>query len=336
MRKPFYWKARKCWFFKLHEKNVRLDPNEKKAFDLWEEHRKLANFRDPNVTVEVLLEAFAEKLEGEVNKNRYDVLIGFLSKFADHVGPNTLARVVEARHLHKFLAQYNSAARKRDVGSTVKRAFRWAMDTGILPRSDILTVKFEKPRNRESMVSREDHVRMVQSCLSPSRMKKAKPFALVLIALWHSGARPIAIRSLTKAHVMPTGDWVFSDHKTRAKTNRPLVVHPGPCAQTLVKILCKFRPNGPLFRTSLGDAWTKDALVLRFKRERADLGIDPSVTLYSYRHGWTTDAILNGMDLATAAALLGHTSIKMVSEVYSHLGAHRDKLRERAAKVRKN
>lgn len=333
MRKPFYWKARQCWYVKQDGKNIRLDPDETKAFTLWEEFRKLANFRDPNATVEAILEAFAEKLEAEVkDPKRYEGLIGILSRFAESVGPATLARTIEGRHLLKFLKSYNSAARKRDVGSTVKRAFRWAMDSGILPRTDILSVKFEKAKSRESMVSRADHERLVKSCLG--RTKKARPFALVLVALWHTGARPIAIRQLTAANVMPTGDWVFREHKTRGSTGMPLVIHPGPCAQTLVRILTRFRPKGPLFRTSLGEAWSKNALVLRFRREREELGIDNDVTLYSYRHGWTTDALVNGMDLVTAAALLGHTSTKMVSEVYGHLSKHRDILRERAARAR--
>ena len=55
---------------------------------------------------------------------------------------------------------------------------------------------------------------------------------------------------------------------------------------------------------------------------RTDLMLDPKLVAYGYRHGFATDALLAGCDIATVAVMLGHTSPRMVAEVYGHLDQH--------------
>jgi hypothetical protein len=38
MRRPFFWKARQCWYVKAdNRKNIRLDPDEQTALKMWAE-----------------------------------------------------------------------------------------------------------------------------------------------------------------------------------------------------------------------------------------------------------------------------------------------------------
>jgi site-specific recombinase XerD len=48
------------------------------------------------------------------------------------------------------------------------------------------------------------------------------------------------------------------------------------------------------------------------------------------RHLYITDALENGMSLATVAELVGHRDLKMVMQIYSHLSERADHLRDAA------
>ena len=69
--------------------------------------------------------------------------------------------------------------------------------------------------------------------------------------------------------------------------------------------------SGKIKSKERGEPWTAKALSTRCRA----LGF----TAYSLRHSWATDAILRGIDLQTIAVLMGHSDLKMLSRIYSHL-----------------
>ena len=52
------------------------------------------------------------------------------------------------------------------------------------------------------------------------------------------------------------------------------------------------------------------------------------MTPYAIHHTFATDAIIRGVDLATVAELMGHTNLRMLSEIYQHVGKRRDRLKK--------
>ena len=57
--------------------------------------------------------------------------------------------------------------------------------------------------------------------------------------------------------------------------------------------------------------------------------------VYLLRHAFGTNAIPNGVDVATVAQLMGHSSLEMISKVYCHLADEHNHLQEAVEKVRK-
>lgn len=324
MRKPFFRKERKCWFVKDGQgRFIRLDPDEEKAFKMWERLRSLADFKHADATVEAIFEGFLADMEHQISEERFSKYTHFLSQFALHFGKDRKAREIQRADVLKWVrikreigkeSREWSIARQRDAGQAVKRALRWAIQRGYLPWSDVLELEFQTPEPRDTLISYDQHAKLIAGCKEP---KLARPFALLLIALRLSGARPIQVRSLTAANVI-NGSWVFRKHKTAGKTGKPLVVRCGPCLQTLTRILVRFRPTGHLFLTSHGKPWPKDGLALRFRRLRDKVGLE-GITAYSYRHSYATDALEAGISIPTVAALLGHSNPAMVARVYGHL-----------------
>ncbi len=333
VRKPFFRKQTNCWYFKDgNGAFIRLDPDEEKAYELWEKYRELNNYTMPNATVEAICEAWLEEHKLELSKERYEKHVCLLSDFVSRVGGGRQARTLKASDVRSWLETGRnppwSVARKRDGGQFVKKVYRWANGNGWLPTSNLLLMRLESPQPRQTLVSKKVHQQMVHECLHGQERSRA--FACVLIALWHSGARPIQIRELTATHVTPNGAWIFQRHKTGKKTGSVLTIHPSACLKTLVAILAANRPEGPLFLTSKGEPWTKDGIVRRLNRLKTKLKIDEPFTAYSYRHTFATDALVSGLDTPTVAALLGHKDSAMVSRVYGHLDKHSQHLSSKA------
>ena len=81
-------------------------------------------------------------------------------------------------------------------------------------------------------------------------------------------------------------------------------------------------PVGPLFRRASGRAFPEAYYLPRLLRSlRKKLGLPVTLTPYSYRHGFATDALARGVPDAHVAELLGHTSTAMLHRHYAHLGA---------------
>ena len=56
---------------------------------------------------------------------------------------------------------------------------------------------------------------------------------------------------------------------------------------------------------------------------------------YTYRQSFVKDALENGVDVARAAELLGHTSTDMVMQHYQHLREKREHLKQVAVQATK-
>lgn len=344
MRKPFFRSQTQSWYVKDADGNFhRLADSEEEAYRIWEKMRELENYSHRDATVEAVCSAWFKKFTSPESPDRlspdrekkYEL---FLSGFAFYAGEIRMRDVTSEllggwlnQERERYGRKYRwSLARKRDAGQAIKRVYRWAFSKGWIPASDILEMEFTEPEPRDSLVSKEEHVKLILEC---QRMPRQRPFGLFLIALWHSGGRPIQVREVTAKHVI-NGDWVFRTHKTSKKTKRKLIVRVTPCLGTLTRILMHFRPKGNLFLNAHGTAWKKDSTVRRLQRMKERLGIESEFTLYSYRHTFTTDALLNDVPIPVVAALLNHSDVSMVSKVYSHLQKKDEAMQQAVRKVR--
>jgi integrase len=337
MRKPYFKKSHKCWYVRdsRTRREIRLDPNEEKAWEMWRNLSDTSAPITPQVPLKRLIEHFLNQTyEASKAFERRAVLV---VAFANYIGVR-LATDVTKRDIVTWLNAKKPGQRKKNKEgqwvegasrvwgnrskqaglSAVKRMFQWAVDEGVMKRNPAKDIKLDRPQPRQGLVTPEEHRRLVEAA--------CPAFRLVLIAAT-CGARPQQIRHVTAQHVLHDfSAWVFREHKTFEKTGKPLVVYLHPCLQTLTRVLVDAYPNGPLFRNSRGDAYTKDGIVRTMARLRKRLGLPDDRVLYSYRHTFATNALLADVPIQSVSALLGHTSTRMVSQVYGHLDQHRHHL----------
>ena len=94
----------------------------------------------------------------------------------------------------------------------------------------------------------------------------------------------------------------------------------------LCRKLVEQNPEGPIFRNNYGRPYSRNAVRIRFRSLRAKLGIK-GVVPYTARHTFCTEGLEKGIPIATMAELLGHSSVRMVSQHYNHLSEKTDHLK---------
>jgi integrase len=340
MPRPWWWKARRGWYATLGNKQILLAqaPSKKNLAGRQAAERKLAELvtvqaaaADPTTLIAVCERFLLWSQANQAPKTHrwyQDFLVDFLREapiaYVADLKPIHVTEWVDSRQ-----NTWGDAARRGAI-TAVKRALNWAVEQGILEANPVASLSRPPIPKRETLVSPEDHQRMLGAT--------DEPFARVLTALWELGARPIEVRTVTAAEVAQAGDaWVFGpDHpanKTGKKTRRPRVIYLTPVMIELTHRLLAERPEGHLFRDRRGKPWTSNAIRCRMTRLRKKLGLPEGTVAYSYRHTAATEALEAGTDVATVAELLGHRDIKMVAEHYGHLNQRHQHLRDEVKRV---
>ncbi|MBX3419913.1 MAG: tyrosine-type recombinase/integrase [Pirellulaceae bacterium] len=331
MRQPFYRKSCKCWYVKGdHGQFIRLDSVKKTAFEIWRQMLGGKFAEGPMVNVRTLVRVYLQSHEHRKAEAKFKINWSYLNQFSAALGGKQVQHllpvdVVKWSEEEKTKVKQWSPTTRKDAIRAVKTVFNWAKKRGKIATNPLDDLKCPAANVRTETISDEQHKMLVQA---------ASPALRMYLIASRCGARPRQIREVTAREVSADGRcWIFKDHKTKAKTNRPLVVYLSPCLQSLTKMMIARHAKGPLFRNTRGGAWTKDSVSGQIRRLRTNLGLPSTVVAYSYRHTFATNGLLKGLSIAEVAELLGHSDVTMVSRVYGHLDKHRDHMISAAAKL---
>lgn len=168
-------------------------------------------------------------------------------------------------------------------------------------------------------------------------------FRRVLIFLRFSGARPGEMRSTEWENIsLDARGIVLHSHKTAKKTGKPRKII---LTAVLVKLLTWIKRHQPehcirhtsssawlrelapsegdrfVFLNSEGCRWSTRALCKNWRKITKKASLPKDAKLYGCRHTYATQAIINGVDVATLAELLGHRHIA-TTQIYTHVGSH--------------
>ncbi len=224
-----------------------------------------------------------------------------------------VGRIVDAANAKGW-----SNSHKANVLTTIQRFVRWA------GRKDFtIRAPTKDSRGAESVISPETWELVLRETTGD--------FHQLLRVLWHSGARPGEISGLTvEAMDWPTGTAKLKNHKTRHR-GKQRILYFGPEALTILRKQAERHKTGPLFRGQRGQHFTPHAIAVRFIRLCERHGV--KVTSYCFRHTWATRALSAGVPDTHVAALLGHSSTRMIHANYSHVNQNAALLKEVAARV---
>jgi integrase len=125
------------------------------------------------------------------------------------------------------------------------------------------------------------------------------------------------------------GGWYFGEPKTAqsrrtvplpASIVRELVRHKARQSETRLKLGSEYQKFDLVFATTTGGPLHPDNLNGRnFKGVCKHAGLSPKLTLYALRHTCATLLLLAGVNSKIVAERLGHSSIAITLDIYSHV-----------------
>ncbi len=226
---------------------------------------------------------------------------------------------VRKLHLTKWFEDKTwSSTTKNDAMGVVKRAFNWATEEGYFTYNPISQVRNPPAKRRDIFYTAEQWKQV--------RNAARGPIVDFLDFLWSTGCRPQEARTLEARHF--NEDLVIFALEESKGEKYQHVLFLTPESQSIVQKLAKKYPRGPLFRNRNGRAWTKDSVKCVLTRISKKVGF--RVIAYGARHGYATNALVQGVDAISVSHLMGHKSPAMVAEVYSHLAQNHDFLKKQA------
>ena len=233
------------------------------------------------------------------------------------------ARDLKPIHITRWIGNRGwQGAHEYNASRYAFRYFSWAVEQGILPKNPLAGMKRAKPMPRQRAITDGEYLAMLRATDSD--------FRRLLFALRQTGARPGELRELTWEQVRPD-HLLPREHKTVAKVRKPRIIHLTPCMQRFLAVLKKRSKSDYVFLNGRGRPWTSNAVRLRVARLRDKLGLADDVCAYLIRHAFGSNAILNGVDVATVAELMGHASTEVTTSVYIHLAEQKSHLQAAAS-----
>lgn len=205
-----------------------------------------------------------------------------------------------------------SPSTQNGAARSLCRMFNWAVDANLFTRSPIKGLRKVKATRREFFADGKHYALCLKHC--GENLRDAIKF------LKHTGCRPQELRAIE-------AKWI-KDHKVLFPyqvKRKDRVIYLDDMASRIASKLSAKWPTGPIFRSTDGKPWSKDGFIVAFRRLREATGL-PMLCAYSFRHGYITKLLENGVDVATVAAISGN-SARMVLDVYNHAGQNENRLR---------
>ena len=332
---PWYRASKDAWFVQHRGKQVRLakgegaQPEAMKAFYKLMAGEVPQEARNGEITVARLCDLFLEWSKTHHEPATYSWHRTYLDQFCNcRNAGRAKVSAIRPFDVTRWLddhPEWTGAA--RSAVQIVKRAFSWGEQQGLIAANPIRKLKVPAGRSRERFLSAGERQEILAAVNDPA-------FRNFLIAVQESGCRPSEVARVTGEQVdLELGIWTFAKHKTAKKTKSVRTVYLSPVLFELTKKLMDQNPSGPLFRNARGQAFTRNAIVCRFRRLQEKLPHLGRVQVSLYRHSYITDALEKGVPVAQVATLVGHTSTEMIMRKYSKLSQRVAHMREAAALV---
>jgi integrase len=232
-------------------------------------------------------------------------------------------------HLKEFLDRvaggHANHTRKR-WASSIQSAMNEAAQLGLIERNPFLGLRLPQGRQGRDWTAAE-----LQAIL-----REATPgYRRLMIFIRFSGARPGEARKARWEHLDLAGRClVLREHKTSHIVRVPRVIHLNDiCLKLLLWIKRNQRPERPhIFINSRGNPWTIRAVVQQLAELRERLNLPEDLKLHGLRHAFATNALTNGLDIASVGALLGHTNLASTQR-YVHVADKRHHLQQSIEKA---
>ena len=320
---PKWYESRQAYFITINGETHNLGPDLGAANRRYAELTLRAPTTKPDLTFRELVDLFIADKNAEWKPKTTRIWGYMLRRFAKKYG-DTKAIEMIPYHATSFRAEQEdwSNGTARIFYSALKGCFEWATQQGLFRDNPLRGLKRPRLNTRDDscLVTLEQH-RLIMA---------AAPTALqdLLEALWHTGQRPGAIRTVEASEVK--GDkWELGDKPGR-KLKR-ITVYLNEPMQAMTARLVRANPAGPIFRNAHGTPWRENSFMKSLSKAKKAANCH-HVTAYSYRHSFGRRALDAGVNIADLAILM-NTSVAWIEKTYGHHKTLTERLRSALKQV---
>lgn len=237
-----------------------------------------------------------------------------LNAFAESVGVGNVADI-KAEHIEQFKLSRLAAVSPTSTNIALRHlrgALSYAVRKGYLKSNPAAKVALVRvPLNSQPRFLTEEEIAALRSACE----KDIELLRFVNFALMTGMRRAEIVNTLWSDVELARGQITVSNKpgfETKSKRSRVVPINSN-LRQMLTEMQAEgYLPDAPLFRTKY---WW---IGKKFRKAARRAGLPDTITIHSMRHTFASYLVMQGVDLATVKAILGHSDIK-VTMIYSHL-----------------
>lgn len=281
---------------------------------------------DRAMTMEIWARKWLEVYKrGKVSANTF---AGYENAVNAHIIPafgNVRLQSLRKHHLQELLNKLvnsNNIPTAKKVKITLGQLIRLAVEEQYMYSDISQNLTLPTVIQKQKRVLTDDEIHTIQSAeLEP----KERAFIDTLL---YTGARRGEILALTskdidfeqkKIHINKT--LVFGKNQCTVKhcTKTAAGMRTLPLPDRLATSLSAMLSNDIIFPSAQGEYMTRTAFRRFWEKLRMHLTLPNDVTPHTFRHTYATKLFFGGVDVKTAQYLLGHSSIQVTLDIYTHL-----------------
>lgn len=322
----------------LYEKGWTIEDAEAAMVDY---RQRMGYVEDKNITIGGFLNKFyadyVEQSVAETTQRRYDEFSGL--HIIPEIGNVKLQDIKPA----EIQALYTRLIKKGLSQSTVLKvhrflhlAFKYAIAWGYLRFNPADGVKAPSPERKEMVIPTDKEIKMLLNAT------RGKPMYWPIYIGSTTGMRLGEICGLQEKSVdlkekkyivqqtlkRINGKLILKTTKT-AGSRRPVPFLPGTIeelkkyskerARNRLKYGPKYKDAGYFLQREHGQAMQPDDVSKAFKKLIRDFGMSEDITFHSLRHYHATWLFLQGVPIKVVSERLGHSSVRITLDIYSHV-----------------
>ena len=223
---------------------------------------------------------------------------------------------------------------------TVKQIFDSAREDGILIKNPCTDIELPRHVPQEKRALTEEEKQKLRSAVLLPKER------MMLLLLYGTGCRPAEAYALTKSDfdfkegtvtinkaVKYDGNKVHSIDLPKTNSSIRTVIVSESILRGLKHLMDKISTDRVLSGRN-GQVMNRQVYYSMFQRILKKAGLaDSGITQYTLRHNFATECYYAGISLKECQRQMGHSSYKMVLEVYSHLDEKKENTRSKMSSM---
>lgn len=215
----------------------------------------------------------------------------------------------------------------------LKQIFNSCIKDGLIVKSPCIDIELPRHHSKEKRaLTKEEKEKLRCTILTP--MERA-----FLMTLYGTGCRPSEMYALTKKDIDVKNSCIIINKSVQFDGGSPVSISLPKTessirniivSQSLIKQLVKYSQSLP-YDNLFGDQEHEGQILHKYNYEaiftrilrKAHLS-DAGITMYTLRHNYCTECYYRGVSLKECQRQMGHSSYRMILEIYSHLDAEKE------------